>query len=190
MLMTGGMQKPETLECLRDDEPEARNKQTWLLCWYLKVIEGRNDAQVINYLNHWIHSKNNGLSVDFDANPAAVYAENKRIVRNFDPLKVGRGRSAPPQRPEREVLLPGQAGRGPSVQLRTVAAKTGWGSGTRFRRAPTNSCLSRIILRGHEKVGSGDVDWEPCQCQMAWPEPGHAEGDPKHVDRHRQGQTT
>ena len=56
------MQKPETLECLRDDEPEARNKQTWLLCWYLKVIEGRNDAQVINYLNHWIHSKNNGLS--------------------------------------------------------------------------------------------------------------------------------
>ena len=91
LLMTGGMQKPETLECLRDDEPEARNKQTWLLCWYLKVIEGRNDAQVINYLNHWIHSKNNGLSGDFDANPAAVYAENKRIVRNFDPLKVGRG---------------------------------------------------------------------------------------------------
>lgn len=101
LLLSEGLQPRENLRCLRPDEPYGRNKQTWLLVWYFKVIEGLSDEDTVARINGWIDWGHNGLSKDYTADPAKVYAENARIVKHFDPDKVN---TTPSERPKGRTI--------------------------------------------------------------------------------------
>ena len=79
------------MACLRADEPQFRHRQTGLLVWYQRVINGLDEAQTTAFLNRWIDQNHNNLSKDYLKNPRAVYRENERISAAFDFEKVGRG---------------------------------------------------------------------------------------------------
>jgi hypothetical protein len=99
LLLSSGLQNRENLTCLQPEEPHGRNKQTWLVCWYRKVILQESNEQTIAFLNTWIDQGHNGRSKDYLKNPALVYRENERIVQGFDLEKALTGTQVPQERP-------------------------------------------------------------------------------------------
>jgi len=92
LLLREGLQKPEALLSLKPGDAGKRNSQTMKLNWFCFVIRRYTPEQTLKFLNKWITEKNNGLSADFNRDPAKVYAHHERIVKGFDWEKVGKGK--------------------------------------------------------------------------------------------------
>lgn len=68
--------------------PSSRNDALLKLCFYLRTYRGYSEEKTANFLVHWISTKNNGMSKDWNNNPKQVINQINKMVKYYNPNRI------------------------------------------------------------------------------------------------------